>query len=544
MRKIIAFLTAVSLLLSFPVLKCAAKYPYPESRHSYEDNTSDVKTYVHPETVEGLFVTFSENTYTEPASLSRLSGSKGGLFTDSIFPVGIRKTGDTVRIEYGDGLLYGEFQGDELAGQTLYLPSDSFRVILTSDSTVNGYGYSIDSISTDPPADIAKIIYTVDSVRYVTTYKEGGQFYLPYSFKNKLYEDKAVVGWQTGEGDKYYYDNMGINKAPSPDMSDPSKSDDELLREYRRWLYGCDFLPEGGKTYEMSPIFCPVSITSGEVYSFTNSSRIFCKNTDGYFYTQEHYFHQFLDYGATFALSPLAPAAAVACAVITLYWPGSEWNGSCCGFPITVLLQHYGKIDMLSEQGVSSVSELEPTDNVISRINFYNNQAVSSFSTDNMGISPGTKEYTRQLMKLYDTLEKGTPVYFEYYMDGKHPLMIIRDLDIDAISGAHGVLLTGAYTDQNGAHILLGYNNNSSNYMNGYTDVYSIDKDFTCIYDDYGRELNGFSWNHDVKQFESFPCEGLPNPFSWYISFFRNLFENIAEIIRYYFQPKAYVTAD
>lgn len=34
--------------------------------------------------------------------------------------------------------------------------------------------------------------------------------------------------------------------------------------------------------------------------------------------------------------------------------------------------------------------------------------------------------------------------------------------------------------------------------------------------------LDGFSWNDEIDRFESFPAEGIPNPFAWHIAFFRH----------------------
>lgn len=540
MKKFISILLGVSVLASSFAFSASATNALPESEHFYRSNITETKTFRYPGNPKGIYVTFSEDTYTEPGdALSVLLDRTAGA--DEVKKVAetgyLNKKGDTLRVEYGDGILFGDFQGSDLAGETVYFPSDSFTVTLTSDGEGTGYGYKVSSVSLTAPKTTAKVIYHLDDSQYVSTYSVTSDFYLPYTYKNKIIGDKAIVGWQTEDGQKLYYDNMGSNKAPFT-YSQEEYTQEEYMSAYRKWLFGSDFVLEGGETYDLYPVYCPVSILPEEVYSFTNSSRYFCNQVDGYLYTNEHFYHQYLDYGATFALSPFAPVAAIVCAVDTAYWPTFEWSGSCCGFPITILLQHYGKIDMLSEQNVKTVSELEPTENVISRINFYNNQAVSAFPTDNMGIEPGTKEYTRQLKKLYKTVESGTPVYFECYYDSEHPLMILKNIDLDKIAGAHGVLLTGAYTDQNGNHIILGHNNNSSKYMNGVADIYTIDKDFTAIYDNYGTYLNGFSWNAEILHFESFPAEGLPNPFAWHISFLKNLFTNIIEMIRYAIENK------
>ena len=77
-------------------------------------------------------------------------------------------------------------------------------------------------------------------------------------------------------------------------------------------------------------------------------------------------------------------------------------------------------------------------------------------------------------------MESGTPVYFELYGDGPHLLrrIVLDPLSIaEEFSGltAHGVVLTGAYTDADGNHILIMYDNNSRDYANGSCDIIYID---------------------------------------------------------------------
>lgn len=551
MKKTVSVLLSLLLVFSALCLPVYAAAAYPESEHNYKNGSTDVQTYVCPGAPDGMFITFSNDTYTEPSDYTDIyvgevteemlrQFAKQGYF---------EKQGDTIRIEYGDGALYGEFQGDQLAGETIYIPSDTVKITLTSDISVTGYGYKITKISTDIPAGQAMVIYDVDGEKYPVNYSAGDSLELHYNFQNMIVGNKAIVGWQTQDGKKLWYRNYENDDTefdfPRPDfdayMADEITYEEYLAqwdaydKAYNEWEYGADMKLEAGKTYVLTPIWCDVAIRSDEVYSFTNSTRYFCNQVDGYYFKDDDFYQQYLNYGVTFALSPLAPVGAIACTVLTAVWPTIEWSGSCCGFPLTVLLQHNGKIDMLSGQGVDCVRDLTPDETVISRINFYNSQAVAGFPTDNMGLKRGTKDYTRQLKKLFKTVESGTPVYFEYYSDDGHILMNILHLDLDMISMAHGVLLTGAYTDPDGNHVILGYNNNSTNYYRGYTDVYTIDKDFTDIYDNYGSLLDGFSWNADISYLDSFPIDGFPNPFAWHIEFLKNIFTNLIEILREFF---------
>lgn len=551
MKKTFSLALVLALLFSLLGLPVNAANLYPESSHNYKNNTTDVQTYTCPGSPDGMYVTFSASTFTEESDVTTtiMGELTEEMLTEFAQKGYFNKPGDTIRIEYGSGFLYGEFQGSQLSGKTIYIPSDTMTITLISDAAVTGYGYKITRISTTLPANQAMVIYDVNGDKYPVNYTAGDSLELHYNFQNKIIGNKAIIGWQTADGKQLWYrnyenDDEGFDY-PSPDYTAYKNGEityaeyraqwDAYDKAYNEWAYGVDLKLEGGKTYVLTPIYCNVSIRSDEVYSFTNSSRYFCNQVDGYYFTDDDFYQQYLNYGMTFALSPLAPVGAIACTVLTAVWPTIEWSGSCCGFPLTVLLQHNGKIDMLSGQGVDCVRDLVPDETVISRINFYNSQAVAGFPTDNMGLKRGTKDYTRQLKKLFKTVESGKPVYLEYYSNDGHILLNILHLDFDMISMAHGVLLTGAYTDADGNHVILGYNNNSSNYYKGYTDVYTINKDFTDIYDNYGSLLDGFSWNADISYLDSFPIKGIPNPFAWHIEFLKNIFTNLIEILREFF---------
>ena len=340
----------------------------------------------------------------------------------------------------------------------------------------------------------------------------------------------AIVGWKTEDGKEFYYSNTKRSIIFN-------EEDYSVIQSG----YGTDvYVPvEDGAVCNLYPIYCGLALTTEETFSFTNSRKIFY-NEFGYYYTREAFKHHIIDWLATFGFSPLLPLGIAGAIFVTAFWPVDGWRGSCCGFPITALLQHYGKIDILSGQGVDSVSELEPTEEIQSTINFYNNAAIATHIVNHWAFDPGTKEYTRQLQNLYNTLESGTPVSFEFYGLNDPPLKAIAEYFkhpftsegtfIDAIHMNHGILLDGAFTDGEGNHIILAWDNESTEFSKGYADVLIINKDFTDIFYD-GITLNGFAWNEDMSSFESFPTEGLPNPFAWHINFIEHIFELICHSI-------------
>ena len=357
----------------------------------------------------------------------------------------------------------------------------------------------------------------------------GRPIELRSEYAMRQYGDQILVGWKTESGTEYYYDNTGDTGFWWPDCAS-----DLVLRHK--------------ETCVLRPIWCPIALRAEEVFSFTNSESVFNADVDGYLFTRQHFMRIFPNWFCTFAFSVFAPLAAVICAFFLTVWPTMDFNGSCCGFPICALLQHYGRIDLLSEQGVSEVCELEPDETVQSAINYYNIHAVPGSLTNHLALVPGTEEYSKQLHALYDTLEGGTPVYFELYGDREHlvrtalidPVSVIKDID-DLT--AHGVLLTGAYTDGNGNHILIMYDNNSMNYVNGTCNIIWIDPDFTQIRSSYAHSddhvLNGFSWNDSLDQFDSFKLSGVSNPFSWHVQFLKNFSSLLRQIVAVYKLNKA-----
>lgn len=367
----------------------------------------------------------------------------------------------------------------------------------------------------------AAVCYVIDGQTVSESVRAGKAVVLRSDYAMRQYGDRMLVGWKTADETAYYYDNTDFWRADGK----------------------TDLVPQSGETVTLYPIWCPISIRKEEVFSFTNSESVFNADLDGYLFTRQHFLRILPNWFCTFALSPFAPLAAVICAFYLFIWPTFPFYGSCCGFPIAVLQQHSGRLDLLSEQGVSTVSELQPNDSIQSIINYYNIHAVAVHPAEHLALVPETPEYGAQLRALYDTLESGTPVYFELYGDGPHllrrfltePATIITEFD-DLT--AHGVLLTGAYTDGNGNHILIMYDNNSTKYVNGSCNILYIDPDFTQIYSSYAWDndnaLNGFTWNDDLRVYDAFKPEGISNPFAWHTRFLKNLPSLLRQIVSVY----------
>ena len=527
MKKLLCvFLSALLLALTFVPFAFAVD-PYPESAHDYENNTHQTWTYTHPTNIAGLYITFSADTKFDAGELWFLDEN----FTESQLleyaENGFVQTGDFLTIYDGNGSKIGTYTGEWLSGEKLYIPGNSFTLQLDSDEEGTAYGFRITRIS--PVMDkYALLNYHIDGETKALVAVDGDTIHLPSSYKMRQYGHQMLIGWKTEDGKTYYYDNT-----ITPYVYDEEADEYHYDRDIAAEIDATDIVAEKMTTYDFYPVFAPLKMAKDEVFSFVNSSSVFNADIEeGYLYKPEHMRQFCKDWIATFGLSPLMPIAAAGLTFFMTIWPTQEFDGSCCGFPVAAMLQYYGKIDLLSRQGASKLSELEPDEELQSIINFYNNQCVAAHPTNHNAIDRGTAEYRNQLKKLYETLLDGTPVYFEFYPGGQHPLKLIANagnVQDFVASGAHGILLAGAYTDGKGNHILIGWDNRSECYANGTCDILYIDPEFNDVYEQCYYDsttyylLDGFSWNEDISVYESLKVEGTPNPISWHKAFFKNL---------------------
>ena len=119
-----------------------------ESEHSYGNNVHSEYVYTSPEkSAGGLNIKFSSMCKTE-------------------------KDYDIVRIFNADGVIVGEYSGDELANKTVYVDTPSFKLTFDTDRSKTFYGYKIIDIS------------SVDS-------QENTAQKMAYPQSNHPYENKA-----------------------------------------------------------------------------------------------------------------------------------------------------------------------------------------------------------------------------------------------------------------------------------------------------------------------------------------------------------------
>ena len=95
---------------------------YPESNHPYENSANEMYRYKSPNPLcRSLKVKFSDKTFTE-------------------------KDYDIITIYDGNENKIGSYSGDELAGRTLDIDGNEFRIVFSTDHSKTLYGFSIDSV--------------------------------------------------------------------------------------------------------------------------------------------------------------------------------------------------------------------------------------------------------------------------------------------------------------------------------------------------------------------------------------------------------------
>ncbi|HHU83639.1 MAG TPA: hypothetical protein GXZ23_00500 [Clostridiales bacterium] len=495
MKRVISVILVFSLLFSFSTLFVNAADIYEtfkvedvfESTHPYLDSYYGRWKYVCPEkTAWGVLVTFSQDTYVEPY-LYRVWNDDG---TYSY------KTGDFIGF-YDEAGKWSSYDGDELAGQSLFFSGTTFELILISDESINGYGFKIDKIKYCAGEDVTTVTYhsIFDGVDdYTKAYYIGHEVELEDNFYNGTnpveVEKSAFIGWATEEGGAVKY-NPG------------------------------QVLPAGTDDLDLWPVYTKVLVAPDEVFDFNNSDYYFdVDGEESYYMSKEDYEMMIENIYKNFSLLPI-PNNILAAVLAT--YPKWNWIGSCYGLSTLVGLQHLGKIDLLSDQGVSCVRELEAEEKLVSKINYYQSQVATSYLTENKAFVPTSPVYSEQLRMLYTTVENGNIALFTFYAT-----------EYGETYG-HTVLITGCYTDAEGRPVLIAYDSNRPwNYEDGeYDSRFIIDKNFKRISYD-GTKLGAINWTDNFEQFDSFAIDGSGETLSWISAFFK-MIQNIFQMLKNFF---------
>lgn len=492
-KKLLSLILTAILVIFTALLPVSAEEPVlPESEHNYANNFYQEWEYVHPEETDFLWVTFDENTFLENGDYYDIYFEEGEdiTFEDVIDQSKFYKTGDYVSIFDGDGNLYGNYQGTILAGRTLFISGNSFKITLTTDSNITCYGFKVTSVSTEMPEDtyVVKYHFPDGSIKIITgdvSYYdyENGEYirepnkYIDFDFRycHNISGSEAVIGWKVEQTNQEIFYNV--------------YSDDE----YAAYLKYSAIDGEPG-VYDAYAITTPVCLQPEDVYSFTNTSQYFDFDGDRYYLTKENHMRLVSSVCMLGGISPLTIPAVVGSMIFIKYDDPDlfSWNGSCIGFANTVCLQKKGILDVVSTQpDAKCVRDLKPTPELVSLLNYYNAQGTTTFIPKNKGVKPGTAEYERQLKKLCASLEAGNLVLLEFYPEDESPLSMY-----------HGVVASGIYTALDGTKVILCYNENYDDYSKGVCNAMYISADYGSF--GYSPDDNlSFAWTDDFECYKS-----------------------------------------
>lgn len=487
MKKAICLILAFAIIVSVAVSTVYATThdyvyvsgnDYPESAHNYQNDFYCTWEYTYSAETEGLFVTFSEDTSLNDEYHYEQTETSTSVYYDCIY-ISYLSEGEWIYFSY-------DFRGKELSGKTLYIPSDTFRIILSTDAEGNDYGFSVDRISDVPPDDETMIryhYYTPDKVDYYSLHGDGEA--VVAEIDELINYGYAFAGWSTQPGGKSEYVTY-----------------DTL---------------EAGRIHDLYAVWIKPIIAPQDTFSFLNSyvGDVYPAENN-YYMTDEHYNMMIGNVFKNFGLGPI-PGPILA-AVLSTY-PSWEHRGSCYGIATSEFLHYHGAIDFLEGTDAATLSEINLNGETISRINYYQSLSASSYLCENLAPQPDTPVYSEQLKNMFESVESGNPVLFSYYQYGNPYL----------ISSGHTVVLTAAFTDANGNHYLVACDSNYK-YSEGICHYYRISSDFSEIFDCYKSpdissqlRIGGFNWTADYEHFTSFDINGNGNPIVWYTVFFNHI---------------------
>ena len=150
-------------MIALNLLEAEEPAGLPESDHNYANNMDQSWEYQAEGASNGAYVTFDDQTSTE-------SGY------------------DFIYVYDGNGNEIGKYTGTELAGKTLYIPTASLKIRLTSDSSGVKYGFKVSSITAaDSQIDLEKVASVDDIAPVKIGEKPAAAVYC--NLRDKLVED-------------------------------------------------------------------------------------------------------------------------------------------------------------------------------------------------------------------------------------------------------------------------------------------------------------------------------------------------------------------
>lgn len=245
------------------------------------------------------------------------------------------------------------------------------------------------------------------------------------------------------------------------------------------------FFDESKSEIDVYAHWCPVTLKHSEIYSFADSERKYSMTKSDFKAMEKNFLRNYF-------LGPL-PGALVA--TVMSIFPLFKFH-CCFGFNLSIALQHLGKIDLLSEQGVNTVSELKETELLKSHLNYYLAQCVSNILFMNSSINPGTDLYKRNVKAMYESVKDGN-------------LVMLCGKNKDVFKIFHSILLCGAYEDeQENRYVIVYDSSHPDRYATGEGKM-KISADYSTMETRaFKGTIDAFGWYSDFSQFDSFKIDG------------------------------------
>ena len=461
-KRFLSLVLCLILLVSSSVF-ASAEQALPESEHNYADNARFVWEYSLDNAPYGLYITFSEDTYFEPGDYSAL------------------KRGDSLQVYTPSGDFVKTFTGGELAGAEVYVPDKSFKLYLTSDESVNAYGFKVTSVCAAEKDEVFSVLChpctaVADDFSLCFSKRATAVSANKESMFNVIFPSFYKVGWYLA----------GWSKEPGGEICcDPTDSPSPDTSElWARWIR--------------------LSLEQHEILSFCNGEGFDVDGKNQYYFSAHDSFMMHYNLYRTLGVAPWP--TPIASAVYTTF-PLWKYKGSCYGMAVVTALQHYGYIDVLPMQNASYMAAMKPEKELISLINYYWAQQMVDWPVENKLYVSGSPLFKEQMKNLYQSAASGNVV-----------MLGSKSMD-------HTVLVTAAYTNAKGEHILVAYDNNMpyfyGNSLNTVTS-FKISSDWSEIYYQDEKAADIY-WIDDFSHFESLDLSGKGSVLAWHRAFFRHV---------------------
>ncbi len=503
MKKILSLVLSALLLCSCFIFTSSAEDALPESEHNYSDNFYGEWTYQGDKDAKGLLITFSYDTHVEFSYTTDVifpaykndNITVGDLVNSSYWD----KRGDFIGIYDGYGELVDTYDGWALAGQTVFVGGNNFTIVLSSDEEYNYYGFKVTNVTPCYSEDVTEITYVSgfeETGNITKCYLKGTEIETIKKFENKNGslgpELHALTGWATEENGEAV---IGTNA--------PITADFDAVTLYAVWA--------------------KVALAPEEVFPFRNSSRYFViDDEDRYVMNKDDFRMLQLNLYKTFGPGPLPNPAL---SIVLATYPQWPWQGSCYGIAAVTALDHYGIIDVKATQGAQNLIDMEMDKELLSYINYYQAVVAGSFLIEDKAFITDSSSYTRCLENMFNSVSDGNIVIFTFYEGAAFTTY------------GHTVLFTGAYTDENGNHVLIAYDcNYPMNYYEGdYSTRFIIEPDFSNIHYENADSIGAVNWTDDFSQFKAFDIDGNTDTIAWYKALLNHFVEMLTRFFNLLF---------